>query len=143
MGSPFFVVFIFLITLEFSQVMGSPNCGPIVAGDTDRIQFALNLEFLEAEFFLNGALGTGLDSIAPSYADGGPPPVGSKKANLDPLVARIIEEVGHVRSSRKNIFLFQFIYFIMVTSFFLNLSNHLIFELRFLGIRNRIRAENE
>jgi hypothetical protein len=69
MGSPFFVV-IFLITLEFSQVMSAPNCGPIVAGDTDRIQFALNPEFLEAEFFLNGALGRGLDSIAPSYAEG-------------------------------------------------------------------------
>jgi len=45
--------------------------------------------------------------------------------------------------TEKNIFLFQFIYFIMITSFFLNLSNHLIFELRFLGIKNRIRAENE
>jgi len=110
MGSPFFVV-IFLITLEFSQVMSVPNCGPIVAGDTDRIQFALNLEFLEAEFFLNGALGRGLDSIAPSYAEGGPPPVCAKKANLDPLVARIIEEfgyeeVGHLRSYR--IFFFFF-----------------------------------
>jgi hypothetical protein len=113
MGSPFFVVFIFLITLEVSQVMGAPNCGPILASDTDRIEFALNLEFLEAEFFLSGALGRGLDSIAPSYANGGPPPIGAKKANLDPLVAAIIEEfayeeVGHLRSYRKKYFSFSF-----------------------------------
>ena len=100
----FFIAFVFLITiLKLSPVNAAPNCGPIVADDTDRIQFALNLEFLEAEFFLNGALGHGLDSIEPSYAQGGPPPIGATKANLDPLVRQIIEEfgyqeVGHLRS---------------------------------------------
>lgn len=101
-----------IVTLElmiFSQEMvwgaDPPNatCGALIeASDTDRIQFALNLEFLEAEFFLNGALGQGLDSINASLAQGGPPPVGAQKANLDPLVHRIIEEfayqeVGHLR----------------------------------------------
>ncbi|XP_041016813.1 desiccation-related protein PCC13-62-like [Juglans microcarpa x Juglans regia] len=100
---------IFLVSaLKLSLVVmattaGDHNCQPIVAGDTDRIQFALNLEFLEAEFFLNGAIGRGLDSIAPSLARGGPPPIGARKANLEPLVAKIIEEfgyqeVGHLRA---------------------------------------------
>ena len=119
MANTFFVVFIFLISLKLNQAKGSPNCGPIVANDTDRIQFAFNLEFLEAEFFLYGALGRGLDTIAPTFAGGGPPPIGAKKANLDPIVGRIIEEfayqeVGHLRSYRKekkNIFdLFSFTY---------------------------------
>ncbi|KAF5455222.1 hypothetical protein F2P56_024822 [Juglans regia] len=105
----FFTALIFLVSvLKLSLVVmastaGDPNCRPIIASDTDRIQFALNLEFLEAEFFLNGAIGSGLDSIAPSLARGGPPPIGARKANLDPLVARIIEEfgyqeVGHLRA---------------------------------------------
>ncbi|XP_030947987.1 desiccation-related protein PCC13-62-like [Quercus lobata] len=99
----FFIAFVFLITLKLSPVNGALNCGPIVADDTDQIQFALNLEFLEAEFFLNGALGHGLDSIEPSYAQGGPPPIGATKANLDPLVRQIFEEfayqeVGHLRA---------------------------------------------
>jgi hypothetical protein len=106
MASLFLPAFIFLITMKLGQVMaGAPNCGPIVANDIDRIQFAFNLEFLEAEFFLYGALGRGLDSIAPTFAAGGPPPIGAKKANLDRRVRRIIEEfayqeVGHLRSYR-------------------------------------------
>ncbi|GMY16887.1 desiccation-related protein PCC13-62-like [Fagus crenata] len=103
MASAFFSAFIFLFSLKLSHVMCAPNCGPIVANDTDRIEFALNLEFLEAEFFLYGALGEGLDSIAPYLAEGGPTPIGAKKANLDHLVRRIIEEfgyqeVGHLRA---------------------------------------------
>jgi hypothetical protein len=126
MACTFFLVFIYLISLTLNQVMGSPNCGPIVADDTDRIQFAFNLEFLEAEFFLYGALGRGLDTIAPTFAGGGPPPIGAKKANLDPIVGRIIEEfayqeVGHLRFNRKeNIYidLFSFTYLYLPPFFF-------------------------
>jgi len=42
--------------------------------DVDPMQFALNLEFTEAEFFLHAAFGVGLDEIAPKLALGGPPP---------------------------------------------------------------------
>ncbi|PQQ14535.1 hypothetical protein Pyn_35049 [Prunus yedoensis var. nudiflora] len=69
----------------------APNynyCGPIEANDTDLIQFALNLEFLEAEW--------------------APLPIGAHKANLNPLVAPIIQEfgyqeVGHLRAIITNI----------------------------------------
>ncbi|KAK9983783.1 hypothetical protein SO802_033308 [Lithocarpus litseifolius] len=106
MASPLlFSAFLFILTLELkaSQVIAAPDCGPTQATDVDRIRFAQNLEFLEAEYFLNGALGRGLDSFAPSFAKGGPPPIGAKKANLDPLVAKIIEEfgyeeIGHLRA---------------------------------------------
>ncbi|MBA0861161.1 hypothetical protein Goshw_025116 [Gossypium schwendimanii] len=103
-----------LLPLEFIAVMGvtpplpRPQCRPIVADDRDLIQFALNLEFLEAEFFLYGALGDGLDVLAPSLAQGGPPPVGGRKANLDPVIRRIIEEfayqeIGHLRAITESV----------------------------------------
>ncbi|OMO63791.1 hypothetical protein CCACVL1_22268 [Corchorus capsularis] len=97
-----------LIAFQFITVMGanlpSNKCGPNVAAtDRDLINFALNLEFLEAEFYLFGALGKGLDNIEPSFAQGGPPPVGGQVANLDPKTRRIIEEfayqeIGHIRA---------------------------------------------
>lgn len=72
------------------------------AMDKDLIAFALNLEYFEAEFFLNGALGYGLDKQAPMLAAGGPAPIGPEKAVLDPtayeLVAQMgLQEVGHLR----------------------------------------------
>lgn len=105
-SSSYFGAFLFVLAiLEMSLVGGSSHdiCKPIVANDVDLIQFALNLEFLEAEFFLTGALGVELDSINSSLAQGGPPPIGARKANLEPLVKRIIkefafQEVGHLRS---------------------------------------------
>ncbi|KAL4355236.1 hypothetical protein GQ457_06G029880 [Hibiscus cannabinus] len=93
-----------LVVLEFITVMGVtfPQCRPIVADDRDQIQFALNLEFLEADFFLLGALGKGLDGFDSSLARGGPPPVGGRIADLEPTVRRIIgefgyQEIGHIR----------------------------------------------
>lgn len=76
--------------------------------DIKLAEFPLNLEFLETEFFLWGALGKGLDEIAPELAKGGPSPLGAQKANLDPLVRDIIaqfgyQEIGHVRAIQKNI----------------------------------------
>lgn len=68
---------------------------PIPAHDVDLVQFAMNLEFLEAEFFLFGAFGKGLDSFVPDLTSGGPAPVGGKKAKLDPLVQSVVEELGY------------------------------------------------
>ncbi|KAJ4825524.1 hypothetical protein Tsubulata_041584 [Turnera subulata] len=66
----------------------------------DRLHFALNFEFLVAEFFVYGAFGVGLDVVAPGYAMGGPPPIGAQKANLDPPTERIIEEFGYEKIGR-------------------------------------------
>ncbi|KAJ0577323.1 hypothetical protein HanIR_Chr05g0234671 [Helianthus annuus] len=66
------------------------------------LEFPLNLEYFEAEYFLFGSMGKGLDAIQPALAAGGPPPIGAKQANLSPLVKDIItqfgyQEVGHIR----------------------------------------------
>ncbi|WOL11822.1 hypothetical protein Cni_G20586 [Canna indica] len=81
---------------------------PISSSDVDLLQFALNLEHTECDFFLYGALGCGLDAIAPELAMGGPPPIGARKANLDETTRLIIEEfgyqeVGHLRAIKNTV----------------------------------------
>jgi len=76
--------------------------------DVDLLEFPLNLEYLEAEFFSWGALGYGLDKLAPNLAKGGPPPVGAKQADLSPIVKDIItqfayQEFGHLRAIEKTV----------------------------------------
>ncbi|CAA3007084.1 desiccation-related PCC13-62-like [Olea europaea subsp. europaea] len=66
------------------------------------MQFALNLEHLESDFFLHSALGYGLDEVAPYLVMEGPPPTGAQKAHLDFLAENVItefgfQEVGHLR----------------------------------------------
>jgi Ferritin-like domain len=95
-------IFTSLLLLSAPSKSGSQNPS-LPQSDIDLIEFPLNLEFLEAEFFLWGSLGYGLDKVAPNLADGGPLPIGGKKANLDALTRDIImqfayQEVGHVRS---------------------------------------------
>ncbi|KAL6217253.1 hypothetical protein ACLB2K_010470 [Fragaria x ananassa] len=100
-SSVFLVLLAMYLNLIHHQVTSTlvtispPSCAPIDAADVDRMQLAMNLEYLEAEFFLSGATGLGLDSYAPGLSGGGPPPIGAQKANLDPLVRRIIEEMGY------------------------------------------------
>ncbi|KAK9673122.1 hypothetical protein RND81_12G147700 [Saponaria officinalis] len=79
-----------------------PYVLPIYKIDILLLQFAQNLEHMEADYFLWGALGYGLDVVAPWLAQGGPPPIGARKANLDKFTWSIIrefgfEEVGHLR----------------------------------------------
>ncbi|PHT35807.1 Desiccation-related protein PCC13-62 [Capsicum baccatum] len=70
--------------------------------DVDLIEFPLNLEYLEAEFFLWGSLGYGLDKLAPELADSGWPPIGAQIVKLSPLIKDVItqfgfQEVRHLR----------------------------------------------
>lgn len=70
--------------------------------DVDLLEFPLNLEYLEADFFSWGALGKGIDSFEPNLTMGGPPPLGVQKARLSPLIRDIIaqfafQEFGHLR----------------------------------------------
>ena len=64
-------------------------------------QVALNLEYLEAEYFLWGSVDYGLDKAAPYLVDGGPAPIGAQKAKLDAYYKDIfyqvgLQEVGHI-----------------------------------------------
>ncbi|XP_050372512.1 desiccation-related protein PCC13-62 [Argentina anserina] len=81
---------------------------PVPLSDVDLLEFPLNLEYLEAEFFLYGSLGFGLDTVAPNLTMGGPKPIGVKKAKLDPFTRDVIEqfawqEVGHLRAIKRTV----------------------------------------
>jgi hypothetical protein len=81
-------------------VSGSAN---FTTYDKELIQVALNLEYLEADYFLWGAYGYGLDVIAPYLTGGGPNPIGAQKANLNPYFTDVyqqmgLQEVGHLRA---------------------------------------------
>ncbi|XP_059313175.1 ferritin-like catalase Nec2 [Lycium ferocissimum] len=91
---------------------GYPEKGVAVdKQDIDKMQFPVNLEFLEAEYFSWATYGYGLDVVAPKLAMGGPPPIGGRKANLDPLTKNIImefanQEVGHLRALNSTVGVF-------------------------------------
>lgn len=83
--------------------------------DIDLLEFPLNLEYLEAEFFLYGSLGVGLDKVAPNLTKGGPTPIGGQLASLDPVTKDVIlqfalQEVGHLRLELPS-FILCFIFF--------------------------------
>lgn len=85
---------IILLPKSYSQIAKS---------DHDLLEFPLNLEYLEAEFFLYGSLGVGLDHVAPNLTKGGPTPIGGQLATLDSVTRDVIlqfalQEVGHLRS---------------------------------------------
>ncbi|KAK7329594.1 hypothetical protein VNO77_23764 [Canavalia gladiata] len=81
---------------------------PTPQSDVDLLEFPLNLEYLEAEFFLFGSLGHGLDVVAPHLAQGGPSPIGARLAHLDAFVRDVIlqfglQEVGHLRAIKSTV----------------------------------------
>ncbi|KAM6544976.1 hypothetical protein CsatB_025712 [Cannabis sativa] len=104
MGSMASSMVAFVLVLLLPKYLANNNIGSTVLNsDVDLLEFPLNLEFLETEFFLYGALGYGLDRVAPHLTKGGPPPVGATKANLDNVTTDIItqfgfQEVGHLRA---------------------------------------------
>lgn len=80
----------------------SVAAGNFSSHDKELLQVALNLEYLEAEYFLWAAYGSGLDKLAPNLTGGGPQPLGVQKANLGPYYTDLYEqmglqEVGHLR----------------------------------------------
>ncbi|KAL9859339.1 hypothetical protein AtNW77_Chr1g0046741 [Arabidopsis thaliana] len=104
------VLVFFFFNFHHLQVTSCPDQATTNCTDQDRklLEFPLNLEYLEAEFFLFGALGFGLDKVAPNLTMGGPSPIGAQKANLDPLTRDIIlqfawQEVGHLRAIKKTV----------------------------------------
>ena len=81
---------------------GSYQPSLIPPSDAQLLEVALNLEYLEAELFLNAAYGIGLEGFDPSLIGGGPRPIGAQKAYLDPFILDItkqlaLQEVGHIR----------------------------------------------
>ncbi|GFP98490.1 desiccation-related protein pcc13-62 [Phtheirospermum japonicum] len=96
----------FLLLLFHLRGGNSQSVQPFI--DPDYVELALNLEYLETEFFLYGALGYGLDQVAPGLSLGGPQPIGAQKANLNPFIKGIIEEfgyqeVGHLREIKNKV----------------------------------------
>ncbi|KAI7751415.1 hypothetical protein M8C21_011791 [Ambrosia artemisiifolia] len=96
----------FLIFLLITTTVNSTFLIPIT--DINLLEFPLNLEYFEAEYFLFGSIGQGLDIIEPALAAGGPPPIGAKQANLSLLIKDIItqfgyQEIGHLRAIKKRV----------------------------------------
>ncbi|XP_059630198.1 desiccation-related protein PCC13-62 [Cornus florida] len=101
-------IFFLLFPTSFSHQLFINCHSCIPQPDSDLLEFPLNLEYLEAEFFLWGSLGYGLDRIEPNLTMGGPPPIGAKMAKLDPLTRDIItqfsyQEVGHLKAIKKTV----------------------------------------
>lgn len=104
---------VFFLLLLATSATSNAKSNKLPTSDINVIEFPLNLEYLEAEFYLFAALGKGLDYIGPNLTGGGPPPIGVRRANLSPLIRDIIaqfgyQEVGHVRFILTNlIFVFE------------------------------------
>ncbi|KAH0784563.1 hypothetical protein KY290_004161 [Solanum tuberosum] len=108
---------IFLMSFSYTTNTYCPSGYPeegvgVEKEDIDKMQFAVNLEFLEAEYFLWASYGFGLDVVAPNLPMSGPPPIGARKANLDQLTNNIImefanQEVGHLRSLNSTVGVFS------------------------------------
>ncbi|GJN03055.1 hypothetical protein PR202_ga20458 [Eleusine coracana subsp. coracana] len=76
--------------------------------DVDLLEFPLNLEYLETEFFCWAALGYGLDGIDANLTGGGPPSIGGQSASLSPFIRDIAtqfcyQEVGHLRAIKQTV----------------------------------------
>ncbi len=98
------VLFTTLVLFGVLVAVCIPSCTAqpsFTTSDYENIQVALNLEYLEAEYFLWAAYGYGLDRLAPHLSEGGPEPIGVQKANLNILANDIIaqfglQEIGHI-----------------------------------------------
>lgn len=71
---------------------GSTRAAYLSKSDIAILQFALNLEYLEAEFYSWAAWGKGLPA---SLRGKGPPSVGGRKARLSPKAQAYAEQIAH------------------------------------------------
>ncbi|KAF7806785.1 desiccation-related protein PCC13-62-like [Senna tora] len=77
--------------------------------DQELLALAVNYDYLEAEFYLFGSTGLGLDFYGPGLANGGPSPIGGRMAAfLDPLTKDIffqfgLQKIGHLRAIRSSL----------------------------------------
>ncbi|CAN5950009.1 unnamed protein product [Sphagnum jensenii] len=105
------VLFTTLVLFGVLVAVCIPSCTAqrgFSTSDYENIQVALNLEYLEAEYFLWAAYGYGLDKLAPRLTEGGPKPIGVQKANLNVLANDIIaqfglQEIGHLTILQKDL----------------------------------------
>jgi len=105
------VLFTTLVLFGVLVAVCIPSCTAqpsFTTSDYENIQVALNLEYLEAEYFLWAAYGYGLDRLAPHLSEGGPEPIGVQKANLNILANDIIaqfglQEIGHITALQQQL----------------------------------------
>ncbi|CAI9771276.1 unnamed protein product [Fraxinus pennsylvanica] len=103
-ATAFTLLLLFCSSYTFkAEIFVERDSGNITESDVHLLEFPLNLEYLEAEFFLFGALGRGLESVDPNLTGGGPRPIGARTALLSSIIRNIIsqfafQEVGHLRA---------------------------------------------
>ncbi|KAG2726824.1 hypothetical protein I3843_01G126000 [Carya illinoinensis] len=102
------LLILLLLPKSYSSELLADCDSSVPESDVDLLEFPLNLEFLEAEFFLYGSLGYGLDKVAPNLTKGGPPPIGARRAKLDTFTQDVIkqfalQEVGHLRAIQNKV----------------------------------------
>lgn len=100
-----FLFLFFVLPRSCCFRLTSDGASEVPGSDVNLLEFPLNLEYLEAEFFLFGSLGFGLDKVAPNLTMRGPPPAGARKAKLDAFTRDIIlqfalQELGHLRFAK-------------------------------------------
>lgn len=93
---------------KLQQLPTAPPSKPF--NDSDYFQLALNLEYLEAEFYCYSAYGYGVEHFQPARGQnltgGGPPSYGGKVANLSAKILSVakqlcLQEIGHIRIIRE------------------------------------------